>query len=247
MALILTFPSGVAMPTPTAPAAVEQPAAKQRTKRGGPKKRKASTNVVPIKPYGRIPKQCREEDDRTAIIARLATSWQSRSYELAQSEPNSERHRFAQHMAGISERLPRNNLKIFTTPDDIVEGVRKAWRRVTEACLEWQLADHRRYSACLSGDEAQEAYWSAKNNDAEAQAWLEYERLIRIPARNLHDVELYKLDRTFRRIGSLQWMRTYKPELAAVIDDEIARLNAEKAARKAERAARKTARSLVEA
>jgi hypothetical protein len=230
MAQIIKFPSGTIehepQPAPTKPPRSPKPAVRSK--------------VSPIKRGVRVPKANRPEDDETAMVARIAASFRERSYELAQVEPNSERHRFVQHMAGISRKLPRNNLRVFSTPDDIVEGIWKAWRRVHEVTLEWQLYDHRRMSAVHSGDEDAQRHWSALGKKAEALAWLEYERLIRIPASGITDFKTYKLDRRFERgMGSLEWMRKWKPELAEILDEEQARLVALKDARAADRAAKK--------
>jgi hypothetical protein len=40
-------------------------------------------------------------------------------------------------------------------------------------------------------------------------------------------------------MGSLEWMRKWKPEIAAILDDELSRLHAAKEARKAELADRR--------
>jgi hypothetical protein len=143
-------------------------------------------------------------------------------------------------MAGISKELPRNNLRVLTTADDIVEGIWRAWRRVCLASLEWQLADLRRLDAAQKGDDSAKAYWADAEAKAEAHAWHEHERLVRVPAESLTDFKTYKLSGRFeRRLGSLEWMRKWKPELAAMLDEEQARLIAKKEARGAARAAKR--------
>lgn len=199
--------------------------------------------VRTIRARGRIPKQNRAEDQDTILHARLARSFADRAYELAQTEPNSEDHRLALHMAGIERKLPRNNLRIFTTEQDRLDGIWSLWRRVRIANIEWELCDERRWEASSKGDEESRRDWEARQDEAEAKLWREYERLIRVPASRLSDVQSYKLDRRFHRgVGSIEWMRTYKPDLAAIIDEELARFNAEKSARKAERDAKKGGR-----
>jgi len=230
MAQIIQFPCG----TPT-----RQPAAARSAVSRNPKPKVVSpSKVSPISRRIRVPKTNRPEDDRAVMLAGLAKTYANRAYELAQTEPNSELHRMALHMAGISKELPRNNLRVFTTADDIVEGIRKAWRRVSIASLEWRLADMRRIAALL--DDREHDRLSALCKEAEAHAWREYERLVRVPADSITDFKTYKLDgRLEGGLGSLNWMREFKPDLAAMLEEEQAALIAKSEARKAARAAKK--------
>jgi len=232
MAQIIQFPSGTATLGPAA-----APVAKRRMPKP---KTAAPSKVSPIRPRVRVPKANRPEDEHAAMLARLARLWTQKAYELAQTEPNSEHHRMALHMAGISEKLPRNNLRVYTTATDIVEGIWKAWRRATIASLEWTLAEHRRIAALHDGDPDAKNRSKTAATNAEANAWREYERLVRVPASSLADFKHFKLDRRFESgMGSLDWMRKFKPDLAAMLDEEQAALIAKSEARKAARAAKK--------
>lgn len=233
MAQIIPFP-GVVLPSP--PEQQSEPALRSK-----PKSIATEAAVVcHIRGWKRVPKKNRPEDDNTIMIARMAQGFADKAYALAQSEPNSERHRMVEHMAGISAKLPRNNLRIFTTPEDVVQGIWNLWRQVKIANLEWELCDERRCEAAFSSDEAGRAHWSQKQDEADAHRWMIYERLVRVPATRLWEITTYKLDRRFQRgMGSLEWMRVHKPEIAAVIDDDVARLAAEKEQRKMAREAKK--------
>jgi hypothetical protein len=91
------------------------------------------------------------------------------------------------------------------------------------------------------GDEDTAAYWSKQANEGDARVWIDYERLVRIPADTLGDFSR-KVNHWGFGVGAVEWMRKRKPELAAVLDDELARLHAERAERAAARAAKKGAR-----
>ncbi len=120
MAQIIPFP-GVALPG--------QPERQvQPHRRRKPKPVVAESSVVRhIRGRKRIPQKNRPEDEQTIMLARLARCYAEKAYALAQTEPNSENHRLALHMAGISEKLPRNNLRIFTTPEDNIQGIWNLW------------------------------------------------------------------------------------------------------------------------
>jgi hypothetical protein len=205
----------------------------------GHRARKPSV-VSPIRKRGRVPKRNRIEDGTTVMIAQMVKDFADRAHALAQTVPNSEIHQLSLHMAGISARLPRNNLRLLTTSEDVIHGIRRVWRQVTIAHLEWELCYERRLDAAFRHDKDDRAHWAARQDEADYKRWLVYERLIRIPATRMLEVKNYKLDRRFQPcMGDLEWMRRYKPELAAVLDDELERLNAEKVARKAMRAGRR--------
>lgn len=68
-------------------------------------------NVVPIRRSVRMRKQNRKEDAGTIQIAQMAAKANARAYELAQTEPNSERHLMAEAMTVIDHHLPRNKLR----------------------------------------------------------------------------------------------------------------------------------------
>ena len=220
MAQVIAFP-GVSLPaTPKPP---------QRVKRAKPTA--PTPVVVRIRRSVTMPKANRPEDMETVVIARVADSFEADAYALAQTEPGSATHLQALHMADIRKNLPRNNLRIFTTPEDVVRGLWQAHRRVELANAEFALADLKRMAGHYDGDEDARERWAAIQKEAEARLWLEYERLIRIPANSLTEHRQLKHGKWHRGVGSISWMRTHKPDLAAVIDDELARLEAEKVAR----------------
>lgn len=220
MAQVIAFPGAVL------PAAPRPPQRAKKAKSASP-----TPVVVKIRRGVTIPKANRPEDMETVVIARVADGFEADAYALAQTEPNSERHLRSLHMAGIRKTLPRNNLRIFTTPEDVVQGLWKAHRRVEIANAEWTVADLNRMSAIDDRDEEALVHWVAIKAEADARLWLEYERLIRIPATSLTQFDQLKRGKWRWNIGNLEWMRVHKPELAAVVDDELARLEAVKAAR----------------
>jgi hypothetical protein len=220
MAQLIAFP-GVSLP------AAPQPP--QRAKKGQPEV--ASPVVAKIRRAMVMPKANRPEDMETVVIARVADGFEADAYALAQTEPGSPKHLQALHMAGIRKNLPRNNLRIFTTPEDVVQGLWKAQRRVDIANAEYFLADLQHTRAIHDNDEEARAYWGAIRQEAEARLWLQYERLIRIPATSLTQHNQFKRGKWRYGVSDLEWMRKHKPQLAAIVDDELARLEAEKAAR----------------
>jgi hypothetical protein len=220
MAQVIAFPG-------TRPAAIPQQP--QRVEKAKPET--ASTVVTKIRRAMPMPKTNRPEDSQTIAFAQVAATFDSKAYDLAQTEPNSEHHRLAIHMAGIRDKLPCNNLRIFTTPEDIVQGLWRAQRRVELANAEWIVANLRRMEAYHADDENARKHWSTVQDEAEARLWLEYERLIRIPATSVTEHRQFKYGKWQRGVGSVEWLRKNKPELAAIVDDELARLQAEKAAR----------------
>lgn len=224
MAQVIAFP-GVSLPV-----APQPPKRAQKTKPAAP-----SPVVVKIRRGVAIAKVSRPEDMATAAIARVADSFEASAYALAQTEPGSEQHLTALKMIGIRRTLPRNNLRIFTTPEDVVQGLWKAQRRVDIANAEYFLADLQHTQALHDKDEDASTRWGAIRQEAEARLWLQYERLIRIPAASLTQHNQFKRGKWRYGVSDLEWMRKYKPELAVIVDDELARLEAEKAARGATR------------
>ncbi len=220
MAQVIAFP-GVSLP-----AAPQPPQRAKKTKPAPP-----TPVVVKIRRSVSIAKANRPEDMETIMTARLADSFEASAYALAQTEPCSEQHLNSLKMVGIRKALPRNRLRIFTTPEDVVEGLWKAHRRVDIVNAEYRLADLRHTEALHDKDDDGLAHWVAIKAEAEARLWLEYERLIRIPATSLTQFDQLKRGKWRWNVGNLEWMRVHKPELAAIVDDELARLEAEKAAR----------------
>lgn len=228
MAQIIMFPSGEVQTDERAP--VLEPATPKPTGR---------SVVVAIRGR-RIPRRNRDEDEQTIMFARIAASASARAEEAGKKEWGSEAHRAFLGMSRITDKLPRNNLRILTTPDDIVEGLWRLWRRLSLLNLEWRLCEGRRMDAVHDHDDARRHYWSAKQDEADRRRWDMYERVARIPAQSLTDFKSYKLDRRFGGgMGCLDWMRKWRPEIAVVLDEEQERLETLKIARKIERATRK--------
>jgi hypothetical protein len=224
MAQVIPFP-GTAIP------ATPQPA--QRAKKAKPEA--APSKVVKIRRAMRVPKANRPEDNQAIAFARIAEGFEADAYVLAQTEPGSAKHVQALHMTNIRKNLPRNNLRIFTTPEDVMQGLWKAHLRVEIANTEWLLAELQYGNAISENDVDAQAYWTAEQDAADACLWLAVERLLRIPATSIAEFRQYKTFKLRHGVGDLKWLRTYKPELAAIMGDELARLEAEKAARGAKR------------
>jgi len=220
MAQVIAFPG-------TAPSPALRPP--QRAKKAKPEA--APSKVVKIRRAMRMPKANRPEDYQAIAFARIAEGFEADAYVLAQTEPGSAKHVQALHMTNIRRNLPRNNLRIFTTPEDVVHGLWKAHLRVEIANAEWLLADLQRGNAINDKDEDATAHWTAEQDAADARLWLAVERLLRIPATSLAQFRQFKTLKLRYGAGNLEWLRMHKPELAAIVDDELARLNAEKAAR----------------
>lgn len=72
------------------------------------------------------------------FIARCSENFVQRSYELAQTEPNSEVHQLALLMVGISGKLPRNNLRLIVRPI----ALRREW--FNEAYKRFRVAEAER-------------------------------------------------------------------------------------------------------
>jgi hypothetical protein len=201
-----------------------------------------SSVVTALKKRARVPKQNREEDKETIFFARFAKGFAESAHQLAETEPDGMKQRTMEISArAMRRKLPRNNLRVFSTPEDVREGLTQCWRRVRIANLEWELCDERRIYAAFGGDSEGEAFWSEKQTDTDRKRWLEYERLIRVPATSLSSFNRYKLSKEFRCIGNIEWMRQWKPELAAILDEEHERLSAESAARRTARVQKKEA------
>lgn len=227
MAQVIAFP-GVALP-----AAPQPPQRAKKAKPAAP-----TPVVVKIRRSVTIPKANRREDTETVVIARVADSFEADAYDLAQTAPGSERHLTSLKMAGIRKNLPSNNLRIFTTPEDVVQGLWKAHRRVDIANAEWNLADLQRMNAIDDKDLDATEHWAAVKAEAETRLWRAYERLLRIPATSLTQFDQLKRGKWRYGVGNVEWMRKYKPELAAIVDDELERLEAAKSVRGAKRKGR---------
>lgn len=234
MAQIIPFPG-----TAHAVAPAKIAAAVSHANEGGAPASPDFPIVRPIRKGVRIPKAPREEDLLTASFARLATSFAKKADDTELTDFGSQEHCTALHMTKIADKLPRNNLRVFSTPDDVLTGLFRMWRKVSIANLEWQLADEKRMDAYHDGDADSRREWEDKLEKADAARWIMFERLIRIPCGSLTHMNHYKLDRRFPRgMGEIGFLRKHKPELAAVLDDELERLTREKLERKTKREAK---------
>jgi hypothetical protein len=227
MAQVIPFPG-------TALSATSQPP--QGAKKAKPEA--VPSKVVKIRRAMRMPKANRPEDNQAIAFARIAEGFEADAYALAQTEPGSAKHVQALHMTSIRKNLPRNNLRIFTTPEDVVQGLWKAHLGVGIANTEWLLADLQCGRAIGEKDEDAQAHWTAEQDAADARLWLAVERLLRIPATSIAQFQQYKTFNLRHGVGNREWLRTHKPELAAIMDDELAHLEAEKAVRSAKRKGR---------
>lgn len=192
----------------------------------------ASANVVAIRPGVKIPKQ-RDEDSAAIFFGDMSRKALRDSYELAQTDPNGVGHLQMLNLTRLVEKLPSNNLKLHVTPlvspDQAVLAayraamVAAARERLLDA--EWLFAWH------VKGEDP--ADWRDRKDAARDASREAYETLVRTPApsRSLH-----ALKRDRRLAHSIDWLRKYWPEMAAILDEEDTRLRAETEARKAQRA-----------
>jgi len=136
------------------------PQSAQRAKKTKPEA--APSKVVKIRRAMRRPKANRPEDNQAIAFARIAEGFEADAYALAQTEPGSAKHVQALHMLNIRKNLPRNNLRIFTTPEDVMQGLWKAHLRVEIANTEWRLAELQHGNAISENDVDAQAYWTAE-------------------------------------------------------------------------------------
>lgn len=178
-------------------------------------------NVRAIRPNLPIPAQ-REEDLTCSMHARLAASWLEKAHQLAQTEPNSKDHRLALHMAGIAEKLPRNNLRVLVTPiTPRQEWFDEAWRKWRVAKAAHDLAESRWSLAyCLDQQDRGERHKTAQieRDRTQADLNLAIEDTLRTPTVRKADA-LRKQD----IIGKREWAQTYRPAWQAMVDEDVAR------------------------
>ncbi|WP_203309622.1 hypothetical protein [Sphingomonas beigongshangi] len=178
-------------------------------------------NVRAIRPGVAIPAQ-RNEDLEFVSVASVARSYAEKAYQLAQTEPNSKDHRFAEYMAGITEKLPRNNLRLLVTPitprrEWFDEALRK-WRVAKAA---HQLAQSRwNLAYCLDRQDEGERHKAARLECDQAEADLNrtIEDALRTPT-------VRKCDALTKQemIGKREWAATYRPDWQAIVDEDLAR------------------------
>ena len=178
-------------------------------------------NVRAIRPGIVIPKPTTERP-RASVIAILASSWLDRAHCLAQTEPNSERHRTALHMAGIDKELPRNNLRLLVTPvTPRSEWFTEAQHRVHVATKVRELAESRWSLAYLLDKQDGGSRADAANVERErAQAELDQaiEDALRTPTTRRCDAAAKQ-----RMVGRREWAEKYRPDWQAMVDEDLAR------------------------
>ncbi len=191
-----------------------------------------SGNVRAIRPGIAIPDQ-RDEDMKNVTLARLAASYREKAYQLAQTEPNSDDHRFALHMAGIDDRLPRNNLRLHVTPlSPRQEWFYDAFRRWVVARDAVALANSRDVLAFhLDSQDGGERSRATKEERDKAEAELRYatEEALRTPTTRRCDAT-----RKQELIGKREWASVHRPAWQAMVDEDIARYPAPKRRQKTE-------------
>jgi hypothetical protein len=197
----------------------------------------------------------RAEDEKTAMMRRMAES-AGKSYldafkaeverMRAGGETDDEALRQLSMLEALSQgyegRLPRNNLELRLHPKEVTEDW--FWQVYREAKVadrekeyveaQWSLDFFHR---CLAGNGGQHTEWDAKRSETSRKRDAALEKLIHTPALKLDHVKMKQ-----QMLGRAEWAREYRPALQAVIDEEVARLTAEKEQRKAEREARKARR-----
>jgi hypothetical protein len=178
-------------------------------------------NVRAIRPGVSIPAQ--REDDREAIMfARLAQGYEDQAYKLAQSEPNSEAHRLSLHMAGISQKLPRNNLRVIVTPAvPRAEWFTDAWRKVRIARAAVELIESQWCHAAHLDSFDQGG--RAKALDAELDEKREARDLAILDALRTPTTKKGDALRKQEMIGQREWAERYRPDWQAIVDEDLAR------------------------
>lgn len=180
-----------------------------------------SGNVRSIRPGLLIPEPS-QEDERNAMLARLAASYERTAYQLAQTEPNSREHLLALHMAGIANKLPRNNLRLLVTPlTPRQEWFSEAWQRWRVASAAKDLAwSEESLARSLDekdgGERAKAAERETERREAELR--LALEDALRTPTARKADAV-----RKQTMIGKREWAEKYRPEWQAMVDEDLAR------------------------
>jgi hypothetical protein len=197
------------------------------------------TNVVPIRRKVKVPKANRPEDIQTSMFQGLSKQFWGEVHAIAGGDMHgSEEHLTAAIRALLcDDKLPRNHLRLFVTPEDAGAAIFQAWKVMNLRDSELELIEAQK--ACVNGTWKE---WQDRLELAEKARDDAFERLIRIPAPDLwrHG---YKRNKRWSCYGNLQWLRTQRPAWAALLDEEHARLLDERKARVAARAAKKQGRA----
>lgn len=179
-------------------------------------------NVSAIRPGIAIPAQQPDADAECITIARLAKSYDDQAYQLAKTEPNSEKHRLALHMAGLSTNLPCNNLRLLVTPVTpkaewfYEASLRVRTARAVLALIESQCAHAFHLDSYDRGERAQRIL---REIDEKREALdLAILDALRTPATKKGDVL-----RKQEMIGKREWAEKHRPAWQAIVDEELAR------------------------
>lgn len=178
-------------------------------------------NVRAIRPGIVIPEPTTERP-RASVIATLASSWLDKAHCLAQTEPNSERHRTALHMAGIDKELPRNNLRLLVTPiSPRQEWFSEARQRVNVARKAHELAESRWCLAYTLDKQDGGSRCDAANIErtrTRSELDQAVEDALRTPTTRKCDAAA-KQD----MIGKRVWAEKYRPDWQAMVDEDLTR------------------------
>lgn len=205
-------------------------------------------NIIPIREGIAIAPEPRAEDTETADRRRMADSAEEAWWEKIADGESDDKGLHALYVIkeGARAMLPCNKLKLRLHPKEVTEDWFWQAYKETEVAdreqeyveAQWSLAyfHHER----TGGD--QHKVWDAKRAETSRKRDGALDKLIHTPALKLDHVKLKQ-----RMLGRAEWARKYRPALQAVIDDEVARLTAEKERRRADREARKAKRLAGEA
>lgn len=178
-------------------------------------------NVRAIRPGLSIPAQ-RDEDQACIMTAKLAADGAASAYRLAQTHPNTERHRLSEALARQDHKLPRNNLRLLVTPQQPKEEwFSLAYKDYCVAKGVRDLAEARFSRAwCLdqwdSGDRAE----ALRGERDRAQTALD---IVILDALRTPVTRKWEIGMKQQMVGKRDWAEKYRPEMQAIIDEEAAR------------------------
>lgn len=191
-----------------------------------------SGNIRAIRRGVAIPDQ-REEDLKNATLVRIAASYREKAYQLAQTEPDSDEHRLALHMAGIDDKLPRNNLRLHVTPvtprQEWFGEAMRHWRVARDAKALAESRDSLAYHLDQQDGGSRRKTTMADLERAEAELRRVTEDALRTPTTRKCDAA-----RKQEMIGRREWASVYRPEWQAMVDEDLARYPAPKRRQKTE-------------